>query len=251
MRLAELQSRFVALVEGADDDQRILLPGPVPLRHALDVHRGTIETGFTRVLSLGYPTVEALVGAGFFEQMARDYHGTGPRSDATLACYGAGFAAFVADYERAANLPYLSDIALLDHAVERCQNATDDHELFAIDASVSLGLPTSLILLTLAFPAAEIRAAIFDNDDDALASLDIAPRRRAAAVWRSGRNVIVKSLAPSAMRFLAALKSGATPETALAAAAADQPGDILKTLQTDVFAAPFARVRPHPQEAES
>jgi len=251
MRLAELQSRFVALVESAADDPGIFAPGPVPLRHALDVHRGTIESGFARVLSLGYPTVEALVGVGFFEHMARDYHDTGPQSDATLACYGAGFATFVASFEHAAGLPYLSDIALLDHAVERCQGAKDDHELFAIDTSVSLGLPTSLILLALAFPAAEIRAAIFDNDDDALATLDIAPRRRAAAVWRSGRSVMVKSIAPSAMRFLTALKSGATPDAALAAAAAEQPADILETLQTDVFAAPFAQVRPHPQEAES
>ncbi|MFA6115277.1 MAG: putative DNA-binding domain-containing protein [Sphingomonas sp.] len=245
MRLTELQVHFAELLEGGIDIPGIFASGPVPIGRALEVHRATIGNGFMRVLALGYPTVEALVGAGFFERMALDYHDTPSlRMDAALADYGKAFPGFAAGYAPVQSLPYLADVARLDRAVDHCQGAEAANERFVIDETVSLELPRSLRLLALAFPAVEIRAAIFDGDDGALGKLDITPRRRAAAVWRSGRSVVVSPMAPSAMRFLATLKAGATPDAALAAAAGEQPADVLTTLQTDVFAAAFARVRP-------
>lgn len=247
MRLAELQTQFVAMLDGDTDISSIFALGPVPISRAFEVHRITIASAFIRVLAICYPTVEALVGAEFFERMALDYRDTRLEMDATLRGYGKAFGCFVAGYEHARGLPYLADVARLDWAVDQCQAAEDDFEHFAIDQSVSLELSTSLTLLTLSFPATQIRAAIFDNDEDALAALDMSACRRAAAVWRAGRNVIVSSLALSAFGFLTALKAGATPDDALAAAAAanEHPADVLRTLQTDVFAAAFARVRHH------
>jgi hypothetical protein len=252
MRLAELQGYFTWLLDGDLVISGIFAGGPVSVQRAVQVHRATIESGFVRVLALGYPTVEALVGTEFFERMALDYRDTSsPEADATLAQFGKGFTSFVAEYAHVQNLPYLADVARLDQAVEHCQGADDDREQFFIDVAVSLELPKSLTLLALAFPAVEIRAAIFDEDVGALENLDIAPRRRAAVVWRSGRNVIVSPLAPSAMKFLASLKAGRTPDVALAAAADEQPSDVLTTLQTDVFAATFARVCPSHEKVKS
>lgn len=245
MRLTELQVHFAELLEGGAAIPGIFASGPVPIGRALEVHRATIESGFVRVLALGYPTVEALVGADFFGRVALDYHDTpASRRDPTLADYGQAFPGFVTDYAAVQSLPYLADVARLDQAVDRCQGAEDASEPFIIDETVSLELPRSLTLLAMAFPAVEIRAAVFNGDDGALGKLDIAPHRRAAAVWRSGRSVVVSPMAPSAMRFLATLKAGAAPDAALAAAACEQPADVLTTLQTDVFAAAFARVRP-------
>jgi hypothetical protein len=183
--------------------------------------------------------------------MALEYHHVCPKSDATLSDYGNGFPHFVAANEHVHRLPYLGDVALLDRAVDRAQCADDRYERFVIDPAVSLDLPKSLAPLVLEFPATEIRAAIFDNDERALETLDITPRRRAAAIWRSGRSVMVSPLAPSAAIFLAALQSGGAPDAALAAAAAEQPADVLATLRAEVFAAPFARVHPQDDKVES
>lgn len=251
MRLADLQARFAALLQGGADTGGLFASGPVEICRALEVHRSTVTSAFIRALAIGYPTVEALVGAEFFERMARDYRRVCPEADATLGDYGKCFPCFVAARENVHGLPYLGDVALLDQAVDQSQRAGDRHERFAIDPAVSLDLPKSLTLLTLAFPATEIRSAIYDNDEGTLETLDIAPRRRAAAIWRSGRNVVVSSIAPSAAIFLAALRSGEAADAALAAAAAEEPGDVLATLRSEVFAAPFARVHAHNDKVPS
>ena len=250
VRLADAQRDFLELLEGDRADSRPFTHGPVPIRRALNVHRATIQRGLINALSLSYPTIQALVGTAFFDSMAIAYGRTHPRCDPTLARYGDAFRRFLADYVPARDLLYLVDVAELDHAVQYCQAANEGSEPFEIDPSVTLELPTSLMLLALDYPADRIRAAIFENDDAALTSIDMTPKPRAAAIWRSGRSVIVKSLAPAAMRFLVALQSGACPEDALAAAASAQEGDVLTTLQQDVFAAPFARVRPNLEEVE-
>ena len=250
MRLRELQDRFMSLLEDGSETADLFAAGPVGIFRALEVHRSTISTGFIRALAIGYPTVEALVGAEFFERMALDYHHVCPEADATLGDYGKCFPCFVAARDHVHRLPYLGDVALLDQAVDQSQRAADIYERFVIDPAVSIDLPKSLTLLQLAFPATEIRAAIFDNDEQALEALDIGRRRRAAAIWRSGRSVVVSSIAPSAAIFLAALKSGGTADAALAAAVAEQPNDVLATLQSDVFAAAFAHVHPHNDKVE-
>jgi hypothetical protein len=250
MRLRELQGCFMSLLDDHAARAGLFATGPVEISRALDVHRSTIASGFIRALAIGYPTVEALVGAEFFERMAFDYHDRSPETDATLEEYGKCFPCFVEANEQLHRLPYLGDVALLDQAVDQAQRADDVHERFAIDRAVSLDLPKSLTLLRLAFPATEIRAAIFKNDERALEALNIVPRRRAAAIWRSGRNVAVSPIAPSAAIFLATLKSGGTADSALGAAAAEEPGDLLATLQSEVFAAPFASVQPHNDKVE-
>lgn len=251
MRLADLQARFAALLDGGTDTGRLFASGPVEIRRALEVHRSTVTSAFIRALAIAYPTVEALVGTAFFERMALDYHQVCPEADATLCDYGNCFPCFVAAQEDAHRLPYLGDVALLDQAVDQSQRAGDRYERFAIDLAVSVDLPKSLSVLTLAFPATEIRAAVYDNDERALETLDIAPRRRAAAIWRSGRNVVVSSIAPAAAVFIAALKSGEEPDAALAAAAAEDPANVLATLQSEVFGAPFARVHAHNDKVAS
>jgi hypothetical protein len=245
MRLAEFQALFPTLLGGGAATEGLFESGPVQICHALNVHRSTITSGFIRALAIGYPTVEQLVGTEFFERIALDYHHVCPNADATLADYGRCFPCFVAAKEQIHRLPYLRDVALLDHAVDQAQRADDEHDRFAIDPAVSLALPKSLKPIFLTFPAAEIRAAIFDNNENAFERLDVSPCRRAAAVWRSGRNVIVSSIAPSAAAFLATLKAGGTTDAALEAAAAEQPADVLSDLQSDVFAAAFARVHPN------
>lgn len=250
MRLGEVQARFAALLEGGTGPEGLFASGPVEICQALGVHRSTIATGFIRALATGYPTVEALVGTEFFERMALDYHQVCPSADATLSDYRKCFPCFLAAMEHVHGLPYLADVARLDRAVDRCQHADNNRERFLIDPAISLDLPKSLALLPLTFPAADIRAAIVDNDHRALETLDAVRRPRAAAIWRAGRIVIVSSLAPSAAIFLAELKSGVAVDAALAAAAAQQPADVLSTLQFEVFAAPFARVHLHSDKVE-
>lgn len=244
VRLAELQSRFAAIVTGDGGDPAMFAAAPVPIERALDVHRATIESGFARALALAFPTVEALVGPELFRVIAFDYHLSRPETEPTLGRYGLGFADFLVDYDPVRALAYLPDVARLDLAIERCQMARDGVEPFAIDPAVSIELPSSLAFLLSDFPVENIRWAIFAGDDHALAELDMIPGTRAIAVWRSGRAVLVDALPPAAAGFVTALMAGATADDALASTVGEHGPDILPVIRNHVFASRFARVRP-------
>jgi len=245
VQLAELQSRFTAMVAAGGGPHHLFAAAPVPLERALEVHRATIEGGFARALALAFPTVEALVGPDFFRAMAFDYHLSGPESEATLSRYGLGFADFLATYGPVRALTYLPDAARLDLAIERCQAADDTKIRLAIDQTVSIELPSSLTFLVSDFPVEKIRWIVFAGDYGKLSEIDMSPTSRAIATWRSGRAVMVDELPPLAARFVMALMSGVTAHDALLSVADEHGPEIFSIIQNHVFASRFARVRPH------
>jgi hypothetical protein len=219
----------------------------IPAEAAFEVHRNTVSSVLAKALRLTFPTVDTLVGQAFFNQAAEAFVAVHPPRQARLAAYGEGFPAFLEAYDLARSLVYLGDVARLDRAIDQALTAppANVRRQVILDERVCLGLPLSLAVLALRFPADVIRAALDLGDDETLATIDLEPRRRFVAVWRDGRRAVVRPLGPSAGLFLGAILRGASADEALTAAfAADPPQDALRSIQTEVFAASFAHISP-------
>jgi hypothetical protein len=225
--------------------QAQVLIGPVSAAEALGLHRNTVLHALTNALRLTFPTVDALVGDAFFDQAALAFVEERPPARACLTGYGSGFADFLARYDFAADLPYLPDVARLDFAVEAVggRSVDEDGPVLELGETVMI-LDASLRVLRLAYPAAAIRDALDDGDDEALAAIDLEPRAYAHALWRRPEGAAIRSLSRPSAAFLDALQGGASADAALAAALAET--DDLSVLQSEIFAAPFVRLTAHP-----
>jgi len=83
------------------------------------------QTRFTAAL-LNLPVIKKLVGDQFFDAMAGHYVRAYPPSSPLIMFYGAGFAEFLEGFEPARQLPYLPDMARLEHARRVAFHASDD-----------------------------------------------------------------------------------------------------------------------------
>jgi hypothetical protein len=213
-----------------------LQPGPIPAEEALSVHRDTVLGGLVNALNLAYPTVVALVGEDFFDQAALAFIEQSPPSSAWLTGYGEGFADFLLAYEFARELPYLSDVAWFDFAVEAAGNAKAGQDGPALDlAEAVLTLDASLRLVELDYPADLIRDAIGD-DAERLSEIDMRPQRRALAFWRLPDGAGVRRLSPVSATFVKAILDGRDLSDF------EAPEADLQTLSAEVLSAPFARL---------
>ncbi len=249
--LAELQRQMAdAILDGDLAAMPALAASPIPFGAAFSVHRDTALGGLANALRLTFATVDALVGEAFFDQMALAFVAERPPRRANLSAYGQTFPIFVSRYPHAASLAYLGDVARLDWAVAQTLLApdADRRRQIAIDASVQLSLPLSLVALNLQSPADLIRDGLQNDDDQALAAIDLSAPRR-LAVWRAGRAAVVQPLSPTAGVFLNAVLTGDGVEAALeASVTANDPTSALQAIQAEVFAARFAQIIPIPTE---
>ncbi|MFW3896270.1 DNA-binding domain-containing protein [Pseudomonas bharatica] len=111
MKLEEFQDAFVEALY-----QR---PAPALLQltaqPAFAVYRNTVLKGCVDALCANFPSVERLVGSDWMQAAARDYALRSPPGDARLVLYGADFPAWLARLANLAELPWLADVARLDH----------------------------------------------------------------------------------------------------------------------------------------
>ena len=87
---------------------------PSPRRFA--VYRNNVIAGLVNTLKQAFPAVCKIVGIDFFEAMARGYVRAEPPASPVLLDYGAGFAAFIAQFAPAAALPWLPGVARIERA---------------------------------------------------------------------------------------------------------------------------------------
>jgi len=250
--LADLQRQVAgAILGGGPSDMPALAPSPISAGAAFAVHRDTVLSGLAGALRLTFPTVGALVGVAFFDQMALAFVAEQPPRRANLAAYGEGFPDFINRYPHAASLTYLGDVARLDLAVAQALGKPDKdiRREVVLDEAIRLSLPVSLTAFALHSPADLIRDGVEAEDDQALAAINLSSRPRWFAVWRDGRAASVQPLNPAAGLFLHAVLAGAGADAALEAATTDTgPAAALLVLQTEVFAARFAQIIQAPPE---
>ena len=135
--LRDLQAAFAGILRG-DDQPRLeaaVAGDSNPAAARLRVHRHHIEQSLVAALAATFSTVQAIVGEDFFRAMARRYVAGDLPHQPVLAEYGAGFPAFIADYEPATSLPYLADVARLDWALNLAFHSLAANHLTAADLS--------------------------------------------------------------------------------------------------------------------
>jgi hypothetical protein len=196
----------------------------------LNIYRNTFVAGLTRTLRLAYPAVAALVGADFFDGAAGIFIAHCPPRMAWLDEYGAEFPAFLQEFEPAASLAYLPDVARLEWAVNRAIHAQD---IAPLDLARLGALPPedharirfvphpSVTVLRADYPVDAVWRAVLDGDDEALVAIDIDAGPVHLLVERRDNGVEVTRLAAPPWRFAADLCAGRPLEQACEAIGSD------------------------------
>ena len=187
------------------------------------LYRGNLTTTWDKVLASAYPVIRQLVGDEFFTALARAYGKAHPSQNPDLNHFGATFPEFLRDFEHAADLPYLPDMARLEWLLHRAHYAPHAPSVTADDlarlspeafenARFALHRAASLFSSTLAVVAlwqAHAPGGVFPEQMDA-PSL--------AVVVRALFKPELASIGAGGYAALAALDRGATMGEALDAA---------------------------------
>ena len=100
---------------------------------AFAVYRNTVTKSCIDALQANFPAVTRLVGEEWFRAAAAAYVGLERPTTPSLQAYGATFAAFLAAFAPAAELPFLADVARLDRFWIESHGAIDAPALDATD----------------------------------------------------------------------------------------------------------------------
>jgi len=202
----------------------------------LDVYRNTVTATLVRALRLAFPTVERLVGAEFFNVAAQVFALGHPPAKADLNDYGAAFASFLQDYPSCAGLPYLPDIARLDRAVTRALHADDAAPMDlqalagvapAYASTLHFEFHPAVSLLQSDFPVDAIWAAVLQQDDTAMAAIDLHDGPACLLIERVAGKPVVHRMPPAHWAWTAALAQGHALGDLIADAAADEVAAVL------------------------
>ena len=227
--LADVQAEFAAALADPVVPAPVTLVGPdgEPAPRRFAVYRNNVIVGFVNTLRSAFPVVERIVGADFFEAMARAYSLAEPPSSPALMDYGASFADFIGRFAPAASLPYLADVARIERAWREAYHAADAEPLTAAGfaaadtgeiARLRLQLHPSLRLLRSAFPAQTIWTMNASNSE--IRPVDLGQAEDTVIV-RPDAEVEVRRVPPGGAAFVATLQGGATLGEAAAMAMAD------------------------------
>ena len=192
------------------------------------VYRNNVVVSLTQALADGFPVVQQLVGDEFFAAMARVYACAHPPRSPILAEYGDGFGDWIADFEPAASLPYLPDMARLERARVHAFHAADATPLTADALTRHLAAPQqlaqarlvlhpSLAVLRSVWAVASLWAAHQSDDAASIGAVRL-EHAESALVVREGDDVIVLSVPLPAASFIQTLAAGCPLGAAVATA---------------------------------
>jgi hypothetical protein len=180
------------------------------------VYRNNVVSSLVAALADTFPVLRELVGADFFTAMARLYVAEQPPPSPVLAHYGDGFADWVAQFEPAAAVPYLADMARLERARVRAYHAADAPVLGADAIAARLAdparLPTARLQLhpsvtVLASPWAVVSLWAAHQGRGRLADVDPA-RPECALVLRFEDDAAVLAIPAATAEFFHRLQRG-------------------------------------------
>ena len=253
LSLAEFQARFAASLRAPADRSasNLFVPSSgVPLSRRFDVYRNNVHASLVDALSDIFPAVVRLVGRDFFRAAARAFLVNRMPLHGTLIGFGESFPEFLDEFEPAAALPYLGDVARLELLWLRAYHADEasllDQSVLerAEDLSeVCVRLHPSAALLSSSWPVFEIWRS--NREDETVLPVDLEAGPDFLLVFRVEGEVRVASLDAAAFVFFERLATGvALGEAADAAAGVDTAFDLVSAFQfilsSGAFAAPPA-----------
>ena len=225
--LAERQRGFATALLDATLPIPAGLVGPdgeaSPKRFA--VYRNNVVAGLTEALKDAFPAVYRIVGPEFFPAMARAYVVANPPRSPILLDYGVGFPEFIGEFQPAAVLPYLADVARIERAWTEAYHAPeaspiDPAALAALATeefpAVRFQLHPSTHLVRSQFPALTIWQ--MNVADGVPGPVDLASGGQDVLVVRPAADVEVRLIAGGSFEFVRALTDGASVLAAMKAA---------------------------------
>jgi hypothetical protein len=218
------------------------------------IYRNTVLKGCIDALQSNYPAVSRLVGDEWMRAAAAIYARANLPRHPTLLDYGDGLASFLAEFEPAAELPYLPHVARLDRFWTEAHMAGDETPLVA---AALAALSPDALAHAVARPHVSARWAWFDgqpiftiwdrNRSDALPDelsdelSDPAPEidwcSEGALIVRPHGKVEAMPLRRSGFAFLDACAAGLTLEEAAHAALEVEPAADLAQLMAQLLEA--------------
>ncbi|MCJ9430354.1 putative DNA-binding domain-containing protein [Kordiimonas marina] len=163
--LARLQQAFTDAVLSPEETLEglagMIEGGPLSPVQRLNVYRNNYRLGLTDGVAEIFPLVSAFVGSQFLKGALRRYILAEPPAEPMLHRYGAGFAAFLDDFEPASGVPYIADLARIEWAVHELQNALEEPLLPPEDAEGAMRagwarLSSNMRLVVSAYPVVNL-----------------------------------------------------------------------------------------------
>jgi hypothetical protein len=230
MSLRDLQASFAAHLAGAAAPalEAAVVGDSIPAAARLRVYRHHVQESLAAALAATFPTVQALVGGDFFRGLARAFVARSLPEQPVLTEYGAGFAAFIADWEAARGLPYLADVARLDWALNVAFHAPAAARLDLTGTApeqlpaLVLALAPGAVVLRSSYPLDRIWTAAQPGASDGTVDLD--GGGVALLVLRREDDAAFVVLTPGEAAFVACVEGGGSLERAALAGAAAEPG---------------------------
>lgn len=245
----------IAVTHGFGDRQAVfaraildpLMPVPAglvdpegqPSEKRFAVYRNNVVVGLIETLKAAYPVIHRLVGEEFFVAMARAYVAAEPPASPIMLDYGVGFPEFVRDFEPAAMLAYLPDVARLERAWVEAYHAPEalPLTLSALSQVAPSDLPTirlvphpSVRIVRSTFPIVSIWQANVGNND--VEPINLNSGEEDALVARPDAEVEIRRLPAGAAAFMDALQAGVPIADAVKGALSASPSfDLATTLR--------------------
>jgi hypothetical protein len=222
------QTSFTAALLNAEQPvpAGIIRPDGTPATKRFDVYRNNVVTSLIGAMGDAFPVIKKLVGEAFFDAVAGHYVRAHPPTSPLIMFYGEGFAQFLETFEPAQQLPYLPDMARLEHARRAAYHAADDpvaspDALAQIDpeklGEVRLKLHASVRIVPSVHPIFSIWR--FNSTDD---QTPIVANAEDVLICRPTDDVVMQMLPSGGAHFLTALQSGLTLEAAAQTASESQ-----------------------------
>lgn len=108
------------------------------------VYRNNVQSSLINALGDSYPVVAQLVGEEFFRAMAAVFIQAQPPHSPLMSLYGEDFADFIESFEPTFSVPYLADVARLEHLRTVAYHAADASPISAEEITAALSAPDSL-----------------------------------------------------------------------------------------------------------
>lgn len=233
--------------------ESIAAPGGGRAAKRFAVYRNNVAASLVNALADIYPAVAKIVGEEFFRAMALVFARSSPPRSRVLSEYGREFPDFIADFEPAARMPYLADVARLERAWLDAFHAADAQPLdlralgeLAPDelASACFVPHPAMRLLRSRYAAISIVEA--NRGDGGSAGRIRGDVGEDALVTRPGTSVEVRRLPPGCAGFLQGLAAGASLAAAVESALEEQPVfDAGGAIALMIEAGAFSALRPN------
>jgi hypothetical protein len=192
----------------------------------LQAYRANAHALAERALAATLPTVQAMLGADDFAQLARRHWQTHPPQRGDIGEWGDDLPDAIEAEAGLAAWPWLADAARLDLALHRCERAADASVDAASLAWLGEADPATLRLVPMPgfavivsrHPIATIHAAHRSDETDAFVPVRAAiaaGRGESVCVFRQGWRAIVQAVDAPTATWLQALLQGVTLAEAL------------------------------------